>query len=128
MSAVARARWSCKIDIALFSARTSGLVSKSMGWVGGGAMATWSVWDVCVNAGRLSAKSDILAAIFTVSPVGICVGAKVGVIGLTGGRDGEDVDARRGFTTPFAPRAAPDAGSPSVVMVKPGIVATIALC
>jgi hypothetical protein len=103
-----------------------------MGWVGGGAMATWSVWVSCVKVGRASAKSGIVLCVVAVAgsagpAAGSCAGASVGVMGLMGGRDGDEardevLDARRGFAV--APRGVvADAGRPSVAMVRPGMVA-----
>ena len=78
---------------------------------------------------------DAAVVVVAAGPAGICVGPKVGVMGLMGGRGGDDVRAegetalevlRRGLVA--VPRAEEGAGWVSVAMVRPGMVATGALC
>lgn len=110
-------------------------------------MPTWSGCE-CVNTGLPWAKSGMLLLILLPANRGLiwdvggaapgsCVGPRVGVMGLTGGREGDDArDPRRpaagcGFggggcgcepaPAPVLSLVAPATGVPPVVMVSPGM-------
>jgi hypothetical protein len=78
MSARARWRCSCRMEMAERRARASGLASRVMGTGAGGGAVTWLGW-VWVKVWR-GVK---------LGPEGSLTGARVGVMGLTGGRMGE---------------------------------------
>jgi len=129
------------MEIALLRARTSGLSSNEMGSAAGSCvMPTWSDCE-CVNVCRPWLKLGVLPGgkglELGAGAPGSCAGARVGVMGLTGGREG-DVDREPrpagdcGFgcgcgcgrePAPCTP-VAPATGMPLVVMVRPGMVVT----